>query len=105
MPAKVAYHVTQRSNARQFLMASDAERWVYLGLFRAAVQRESLSVLGFCLMSSHVHLAGRARLDLGPRIWTISLDNLVGALVQMICLDGDKMTGAVRAGNDRDDWG
>ena len=54
--AKVAYHVTQRGNARQFLLASDAERLVYLDLFRAAVQLEGLSVLGFCLMSSHVHL-------------------------------------------------
>ena len=54
--ANVAYHVRQRGNARQFLLATDAERLVYVDLFRAAVQLEGLSVLGFCLMSSHVHL-------------------------------------------------
>ncbi len=54
--ANVAYHMTQRGNARQFLLATDAERLVYANLFRTAVQLEGLSVLGFCLMPSHVHL-------------------------------------------------
>ena len=44
--ANVAYQVTQRGKARQFLLASDAERLVYLDLFRAAVRVEGLSVLG-----------------------------------------------------------
>ena len=48
--ANVAYPVTQRGNARQFLLASDAERLVYLDLFRTAVQLEGLSVQGFCLV-------------------------------------------------------
>jgi putative transposase len=54
--ADVPYHVTQRGNARQFLLASDSERMVYLDLFRQAVGVEGLSVLGYCLMSNHVHL-------------------------------------------------
>ena len=30
--AEVAYHVTQRGNGRQFLLAGDTERMVYLDL-------------------------------------------------------------------------
>ena len=52
----VAHHVTQRGNGRQFLLASDAERLVYLDLLRQAVRVHELSVVGYCLMSNHVHL-------------------------------------------------
>jgi len=48
--------VAQRGNARQFLLASDAERCVYLDLLRQHLQLHSLLLLGYCLMSSHVHL-------------------------------------------------
>ena len=40
--AEVAYHVTQRGNGRQYLLAADAERMVYLDLLRAAVRMEGL---------------------------------------------------------------
>jgi len=50
-----AHHVTQRGNGRQFLLASDAERWVCLDLLRQAVHLHGVSVLGYCLMSNHVH--------------------------------------------------
>lgn len=56
--AGVAYHVTQRGNGRQFLLDSDAERLVYIDLLRAAARSEGLSVMGYCLMSNHVHLVG-----------------------------------------------
>jgi putative transposase len=52
----VAHHVTQRGNARQYILSSDAERAVYLDLLRQAVQLHPLSVIGYCLMSNHVHL-------------------------------------------------
>jgi putative transposase len=52
----VAHHVTQRGNARQYILTSDAERTVYLDLLRQSVQLHSLSVIGYCLMSNHVHL-------------------------------------------------
>ena len=54
--AGVAHHVTQRGNARQFLLATDSERMVYLDLLRQAVKIEGVSVVGYCLMSNHVHL-------------------------------------------------
>jgi putative transposase len=52
----VPYHVTQRGNARQFILATDEERVVYLELLRKYVQLYELQLLGYCLMSSHVHL-------------------------------------------------
>jgi len=52
----VAHHVTQRGNARQFILTSDAERTVYLELLRHAVKLHCLSVIGYCLMSNHIHL-------------------------------------------------
>jgi len=53
--ADVAHHVTQRGNGRQFLLSSDTERLVYLDLLRQVLKERQLSVLGYCLMSNHVH--------------------------------------------------
>jgi putative transposase len=52
----IPHRVTQRGNARQFILASDAERLVYLDLLRKYVQLPELSLPGYCLMSNHVHL-------------------------------------------------
>ena len=52
----VAHHVTQRGKGRQYLLDSDAERRVYLELLRQAVRGHEVSVVGYCLMSNHVHL-------------------------------------------------
>jgi putative transposase len=70
--ANIPHHVTQRGNARQFILASDAERLVYLHLLRKYVQLHELSLLGYCLMSNHVHLV------IVPR----ELDTLAKALKQ-----------------------
>jgi len=51
----VAHHVTQRGNGRQFILASDAQRMVYLDLLRQGVHPQGVSVVGYCLMSNHVH--------------------------------------------------
>src|ERR1700686_1453206 len=52
----VAHHVTQLGNARQFILAADSERLVYLQLLRQYVELHELDLLGYCLMSNHVHL-------------------------------------------------
>jgi REP-associated tyrosine transposase len=54
--ADVAHHVTQRGNARQVILASDADRTAYLDLLRDYSSLYGLSLLGYCLMSNHVHL-------------------------------------------------
>jgi len=52
----VPHHVTQRGNARQIIFASDADRITYLCLLRQYSELHGLSLLGYCLMSNHVHL-------------------------------------------------
>jgi len=52
----VPHHVTQRGNARQFILTSDAERLVYPDLLRNNAALHQLSLIGYCLMSNHVHL-------------------------------------------------
>ena len=52
----VAHHVTQRGNGRQYILASDAERAVYLDLLWRGLRKREIAVLGYCLMSNHVHM-------------------------------------------------
>lgn len=52
----VPHHVTQRGNARQFILSTDDERSVYLNLLRKYSNLYDLPLLGYCLMSNHVHL-------------------------------------------------
>ncbi len=54
--ADTAHHVTQRGNARRLVFETDADRLVYLELLEASSRTHHLDVLGFCLMSNHVHL-------------------------------------------------
>ncbi len=54
--AGVPHHVTQRGNARRDVFHSDSDRMVYLGLLRDHARKRSVIVLGYCLMSNHVHL-------------------------------------------------
>jgi putative transposase len=52
----VAHHVTQRGNARQVILSNDADRGAYLELLQQYSGLHQLSLLGYCLMSNHVHL-------------------------------------------------
>ena len=52
----VPHHVTQRGNARQVILATDTDRLTYMALLREYAQLYGLSLLGYCLMSNHVHL-------------------------------------------------
>jgi len=54
--ADVPHHVTQRGNARQVILSGDADRVTYLELLREYSHLYGLSLLGYCLMSNHVHL-------------------------------------------------
>ena len=53
---EVPHHVTQRGNAQQVIFAQDADRNTYLELLWQYSQLYGLSLLGYCLMSNHVHL-------------------------------------------------
>jgi putative transposase len=52
----VPHHLTQRGNARQYILNRDEDRAVYLKLLRENIQAYKVSRLGYCLMSNHVHL-------------------------------------------------
>src|ERR1700692_4697615 len=52
----VAHHVTQRGNARQVILSSDGDRVTHLELLRQYSELHGLALLGYCLMSNHVHL-------------------------------------------------
>ena len=52
----VPHHVTQRGNARQVILGSDENRVTYLALLRQYADLHGLGLVGYCLMSNHVHL-------------------------------------------------
>jgi putative transposase len=52
----VPHHVTQRGNARRFILDCDADRMAYLNLLRRNIELHGLGLIGYCLMSNHVHL-------------------------------------------------
>jgi len=50
------HHVTQRGNNRQDVFFVDDHRRAYLELLKEQSEAHDLQVLGYCLMSNHVHL-------------------------------------------------
>jgi putative transposase len=56
VPLDVAHPITQRGNARRFILETDAERGVYLDLLQQGIQRHGVELIGYCLMSNHIHL-------------------------------------------------
>lgn len=54
----VPHHITQRGNGRQDVFFSDDDRRVYLSLLTEYGARFGLGIVGYCLMSNHVHLVG-----------------------------------------------
>jgi putative transposase len=49
-------HITQRGNNRQDVFLDDEDRKAYLTFLNALAQKYSIHVLGYCLMTNHVHL-------------------------------------------------
>src|SRR5277367_4026688 len=52
----VPHHVTQRGNGRRFILDCDAGRIAYLNLLRQNIELHGVGLIGYCLMSNHVHL-------------------------------------------------
>ena len=50
------HHVTQRGNNRQDVFLLDDDRRFYLATLGELCRREKLRLLGYCLMTNHVHL-------------------------------------------------
>jgi len=51
-----AHHITQRGNNRQDVFLADDDRRVYLQILQEEARKYGLEVLGYCLMTNHVHL-------------------------------------------------
>jgi len=59
----VPHHLTQRGLDRQPVFFANADREVYLGLVRASAARFGADLLGYCLMTNHVHWVAVPRGD------------------------------------------
>jgi putative transposase len=51
-----SHHVTQRGNGRRDVFYTPTDRQVYLGLLKQYSELYALRILGYCLMTNHVHL-------------------------------------------------
>ena len=52
----VPHHVTQRGNGRRFVLDGDADRTIYLKVLRKNIALCGVALIGYCLMSNHIHL-------------------------------------------------
>jgi putative transposase len=50
------HHISQRGNNRQDVFFVDDDRKVYLEVLEGQSNRYGLTIMGYCLMSNHVHL-------------------------------------------------
>ena len=50
------HHITQRGNYRQDVFCGDGDRLIYLGLISEYCKPARLRLIGYCLMTNHVHL-------------------------------------------------
>jgi putative transposase len=57
------HHVTQRGNHRQTVFYSDDDRTFYLELLRRQVEAREVTLLGYSLMTNHVHHASIPRAE------------------------------------------
>ncbi len=52
------HHVTQRGNYQQDVFRCDQDRETYMGLLQEHSRAAHLRLIGYCLMTNHVHLIG-----------------------------------------------
>ena len=55
------HHITQRGNNHQDVFFTVEDRGLYLSLLKLHAVRYGLDILGYCLMTNHVHLVGVPR--------------------------------------------
>jgi putative transposase len=56
---EVPHHITQRGNNRQDVFFVDDDRRVYLSILKEQSEKYGLEILGWCLMTNHIHLVAR----------------------------------------------
>ena len=55
----IPHHITQRGNNKQDVFFVDDDRRFYLSLLKKHTEQYGLEILGYCLMSNHIHLIAR----------------------------------------------
>ena len=79
----VPHHITQRGNNQQDVFLLDEDRRQYLKALAEDSARYGMRLLGWCLMTNHVHLVAVAeREDAFARGWFAALPLSLGATVQ-----------------------
>src|ERR1700761_8813642 len=61
----VPHHLTQRGNAKRSVLDRDAARSVYRELLREDCLTHKIPLIGYCLMSNHVHLIAIPQTEVG----------------------------------------
>ena len=59
----IPHHVTQRGNNRQDVFFTDEDRRLYLTILHQKCLQYKFDLLGYCLMTNHVHLIGVPRVE------------------------------------------
>ena len=54
----IPHHITQRGNNKQDVFFVDQDKWAYLRILKEQSEKYDFSVLGYCLMTNHVHIIG-----------------------------------------------
>jgi putative transposase len=62
---QIPHHITQRGNNRQEVFFVDEDRKVYLSLLKEHSDRYGVEILGWCLMTNHIHLIARPATEEG----------------------------------------
>ncbi len=55
------HHITQRGNNRQDVFFTDDDRRRYLDILKAESEKHRLLILGYCLMTNHVHIIAKPK--------------------------------------------
>jgi putative transposase len=55
------HHITQRGNNRQDVFFVDDDRRIYLSILKEKAEKYALEILGWCLMTNHIHLIARPK--------------------------------------------
>ena len=55
----IPHHITQRGNNRQDVFFVNDDQRVYLSILKEQSEKFGLEILGWCLMTNHIHLIGR----------------------------------------------
>ena len=54
----LSHHISQRGNNHQNIFLEDEDRMQYLDILEIKCEKRGMSIIGFCLMTNHLHIIG-----------------------------------------------